>query len=51
MIMAALAVLVVLVAWALAFFRSGLAVWTVAVAAALGSFQWQSGRAGLPWAP
>jgi acyl-CoA dehydrogenase len=48
--MAVLAVLVVLVAWALAFFRSGLPVWTVAVAAALGSFQWQSGRAGLPWA-
>jgi len=50
MIMAALAVLVVLVAWTLAFFRSGLPVWTVAVAGALGSCQWLSGRAGLPWA-
>jgi acyl-CoA dehydrogenase len=47
--MAVLAVLVVIVAWALAYFRSRLAVWTVAAAVALGGFQCLAANAGTPW--
>jgi len=50
MIMAAFAVLVVMVAWGLAFFRSGLPVWTAAAAAALGGCQWLARISGAPWA-
>ena len=46
---AALAVLVLMVAWALAYFRAGLALWTAAAAAALGGFQCLAAVGGAPW--
>ena len=45
-----LAALVVVAAWALAYFRAGLPVWTAAAAAALGAFQGLAVLAGTPWA-
>ena len=47
--MAALTVLIVVAAWALAYFRSRLLVWTAAAAAALGSFQGLAAGSGEPW--
>ena len=49
--MSVVALVVLLVAWTLAYFRSRLPVWTLAAAAALSAFQFTAAAGGAPWGP